>query len=495
MKNGIKLQCLILSFIMSSVLYAVQVTVNFDALGYARNTRLSSTMDISGFNFETSTGLGVGYETDYGYNNTPSLFPDFDNGVVNTFKIKRSNDNKFNLISIYLDDTDGFGSTSYRVGAYNDGSEIDYAIVTLSTAEIKTLNFPAADYVLFTAIGDPLDVAAYFDELTYEDAASSTAPTTQASAVSFSGTSTSGTTISWTNGDGASRAVFMAAASSGTASPVDNTNYSASVTFGVGNQIGSSGWYCVYNGTGTSVSVSGLSESTIYRVHVCEYNEGAGSELYLADAGTDNPDNVTTDASLPVELTSFSATGKSNTVELTWTTASERDNLGFIIERKSENTDWKQVASYQSDNRLAGKGTTSAPSQYDFIDNTISAGADYDYRLSEVNINGEKSEIGTTSVVAATPSTTQLFAAYPNPFNPSTTLNYSLAKDSHVTMAVYDILGREIKSLVNQQQSAGQYSIQWDGSTEAGTSTPSGTYLVRMQTGNTSQVQKVLFMK
>ncbi len=206
-------------------------------------------------------------------------------------------------------------------------------------------------------------------------------------------------------------------------------------------------------------------------------------------------DLILGDASLPVELTSFSAPHSNNTVELEWTTVSETDNLGFIIERKSENTGWRQIASYKHDAELTGQGTTSSPSQYDFIDNTISAGADYDYRLSEIDINGEKSEIGTTSVKAAIPSTTQLFTAYPNPFNPSTNIKYNLAKDSHVTLAVYDVLGRQIKLLSDQYQTAGQYSVQWDGSTDAGVMAPSGTYLVRMQTGNTSQVQKVLFMK
>ncbi len=202
------------------------------------------------------------------------------------------------------------------------------------------------------------------------------------------------------------------------------------------------------------------------------------------------------DASLPVELVSFSAFNNSNAVKLEWSTTSEIDNLGFIIERKSESTNWKQIASYQSDNRLAGQGTISSPSQYTFTDNKISTGMDYTYRLSEVSTNGDVIEIGSTTVsVSAIPQTTQLFAAYPNPFNPSTNIKYNLANDSHVTMAVYDLLGRNIKSLVNQHQSAGQYSIQWDGSTDAGVTAPSGTYLLRMQAGNTTQMQKVMFIK
>ena len=121
------------------------------------------------------------------------------------------------------------------------------------------------------------------------------APTTQASSVSFSSTSATATTVSWTRGDGDNCAVFMAIASSGTAAPADGTAYVASTNFGLGSQIGTSGWYCIYTGTGTQATIAGVSPSTTYRVHVCEYNGTSGSELYLTGTGTDNPGNVTTD--------------------------------------------------------------------------------------------------------------------------------------------------------------------------------------------------------
>ncbi len=207
-------------------------------------------------------------------------------------------------------------------------------------------------------------------------------------------------------------------------------------------------------------------------------------------------DLILGDASLPVELVSFSATGKGNSVNLEWTTASERDNLGFIVERKTGTTDWRQIASYKSNAELTGQGTTSSSSQYSFTDDNVSAGTDYTYRLSEVSTNGAVNVIGTTSVeTSAIPATTQLFAAYPNPFNPSTNIKYQLAQDSYVTLAVYDVLGRQIKMLANQQQAAGEYSVQWDGSTDTGLSAPSGTYLVRMQMQGFNQIQKVQLLK
>ncbi len=120
------------------------------------------------------------------------------------------------------------------------------------------------------------------------------APSTQASAITFTNTTINGTDIGWTNGNGSARAVFLKAASIGSAAPSDNTGYTASTSFGSGTQISTTGWYCVYNGTGTSVTVSGLSAGTTYRAMVVEYNGSSGLQKYLSTTATNNPNNFTT---------------------------------------------------------------------------------------------------------------------------------------------------------------------------------------------------------
>ncbi|MET3022248.1 MBG domain-containing protein [Flavobacterium hydatis] len=120
------------------------------------------------------------------------------------------------------------------------------------------------------------------------------APTVQATNVVFTATTKTTTTASWTNGNGSSRAVFMNAGIIGSPLPIDVTVYTANAAFGTGTQIGTSGWYCVYNGTGTTVDITGLTLATNYRVMVVEQNGSAGDEMYLSTVSTGNPANVIT---------------------------------------------------------------------------------------------------------------------------------------------------------------------------------------------------------
>ena len=128
------------------------------------------------------------------------------------------------------------------------------------------------------------------------EALGATAPTTQATNVAFSAISGTGATISWTNGNGARRAVFVLAGSAGTPAPVNNTTYTANTTFGSGTQIGATGWYCVYANTGNNVTISGLNPGTTYRVMVVEYNTGGGAPTpaYQTATNATNPANFTT---------------------------------------------------------------------------------------------------------------------------------------------------------------------------------------------------------
>lgn len=125
-------------------------------------------------------------------------------------------------------------------------------------------------------------------------------PTTQASAIVFSNVATNQFQVDWTNGNGTDRAVFVRAGSTGTAFPINGTTYTANTTFGSGTQISASGWYCVYNGVGTTVTVTGLTAGSTYSVMVCEFNGGAGTQAYNTNTAAGNPN---TQVTLPVVTT------------------------------------------------------------------------------------------------------------------------------------------------------------------------------------------------
>jgi gliding motility-associated-like protein len=115
------------------------------------------------------------------------------------------------------------------------------------------------------------------------------APATPASNVNFTNATFTSLTVNWTNGSGANRAVFMLAGDTGVPEPVFNATYNANSQFGSGSQIGTSGWYCVYNGTGNSVTVTNLNPSSAYRVMVVEYSNLTSGLYYQTAATVGNP--------------------------------------------------------------------------------------------------------------------------------------------------------------------------------------------------------------
>ena len=93
------------------------------------------------------------------------------------------------------------------------------------------------------------------------------------------------------------------------------------------------------------------------------------------------------------------------------------------------------------------------------------------------------------------PKTFALSPAYPNPFNPTTTVRFQLPLNMNAKMTVYDILGREVDVLFKEFKNAGTHATQWSGTNRFGQSVASGTYFMVLEAGNLNQVQKVLLIK
>ncbi len=217
---------------------------------------------------------------------------------------------------------------------------------------------------------------------------------------------------------------------------------------------------------------------------------GLSSLLYgLTVLGNDN--------SLPVTLSSFSATSIQEGVELAWTTQSETDNAGFIVERKSDNTGWLTIASWQTHDGLQGQGNCSCATDYTYTDMNVKEGNTYSYKLSDVDLEGTVSVKDVISITLDdAPELTELLPASPNPFNPSTKIQYTLTENSNVTLNVINMKGQTVQTIISDQnQTAGSYSVHWNGQNQSGINAPSGLYLLVLHAGQTVKSQKVMLMR
>ncbi len=185
---------------------------------------------------------------------------------------------------------------------------------------------------------------------------------------------------------------------------------------------------------------------------------------------------------IPVELAFFSALPFENGVLLEWETVTEKNNAGFSIERKSEN-DFTEIA------YLHGKGTTTEISKYSYIDNSVTSGK-YTYRLKQIDFDGTFEYFTTTEVDLGVPAEFALYQNHPNPFNPSTVIAYQLPVRGHVTLKIYDILGKEAAILVNEMKEPGIYEVDWNASQFT-----SGVYFYHLQVGEYTAIKKLLLMK
>ena len=164
------------------------------------------------------------------------------------------------------------------------------------TAELTGLTNAPMEYYVRAFATCTLGTTYYGEEVRFTTIAT---PSTQALDIIFSNIKPTHMTLNWTVGSGAKRAVFVTEITNtkALALPEDGTTYDPDAVYGHGSQIGTSGWYCVYNGVGTEVTITGLTPNTYYRAMVCEYNGPAGNEFYNRSTSTNNPNEV---ASIPV---------------------------------------------------------------------------------------------------------------------------------------------------------------------------------------------------
>ena len=193
---------------------------------------------------------------------------------------------------------------------------------------------------------------------------------------------------------------------------------------------------------------------------------------------------------LPVELVSFEGFAGNREAKLLWTTASESDNDHFYLIRSTDNLNFARA----TNNIPAANSPTG--SSYSYVDGNLVNGTTYYYKLVDVDINGNENVNGIVVTVTPTvgssftPDTYALNQNYPNPFNPNTTITYDIREAGHVTLTVFDILGREVVNLVNGNQTAGSYSVEFNASTLS-----SGIYFYQLKVNDFSDLKKMVVLK
>ena len=223
-----------------------------------------------------------------------------------------------------------------------------------------------------------------------------------------------------------------------------------------------------------------------YKINLTAF---AGQNVYIAFRHYDFNgngmylDDVFIGGSVPVELTSFTASISGNDVTLSWKTATELNNLGFYIERETGES-WNNLGFVE------GHGTTTETQSYTFIDKDLASGI-YNYRIKQVDFDGSYKFYNLKEEIQIdVPDSYELLQNYPNPFNPTTKIKYSVPTDGIVNISVYNVLGSKVSEIVNSIQKAGNYEVAFDASELA-----SGMYIYRMESGSFVSIKKMMILK
>ena len=199
---------------------------------------------------------------------------------------------------------------------------------------------------------------------------------------------------------------------------------------------------------------------------------------------------INTDYVVPVELTSFTAAADGNEVHISWTTQTELNNSGFEIYRLTHGTDWKKITF------IPGYGSSTEPKDYFYTDRDVKNG-NYFYQLKQIDYNGRYEFSDVISVDVTTPVEYSLEQNFPNPFNPTTVIRYQLPVAGNVTLKVYDVLGNEVATLVDEEKPAGIYEVEFSShSGSPGISDlKSGIYFYELRTEKYVSVKKMILIK
>ena len=198
-----------------------------------------------------------------------------------------------------------------------------------------------------------------------------------------------------------------------------------------------------------------------------------------------------TNTVIPVEMTALKASLVKGAVRLEWTTVTESNNYGFDVERRNAaDAQWKKIGF------LKGQGTSQTAHGYEFTDARPGTGTNY-YRIKQIDLDGRATLSSEVTVEIQLPENLELGQNYPNPFNPGTDIAFKVPSGAQqrVSLAIYNLLGQRIATLVDQQLEPGTHYLHWDGRDDRGQNVVSGAYLYRLQMGQEILTRKMIKMQ
>jgi hypothetical protein len=234
--------------------------------------------------------------------------------------------------------------------------------------------------------------------------------------------------------------------------------------------------------------------STVDAFYNCKMSwsddRGSTRDIYAQDI---NPDGQLGSPVIPVELISFNGYYNHGTIILDWTTATETNNTGFEIQKLT--TGWLKIGFVQ------GSGTSTETQRYSFIDDNITSGIN-SYRLKQIDYDGSFEYSGIVEIETGIINQFSLEQNYPNPFNPSTTIKFTISPartklyaggDLRFTvLKVYDVLGNDVATLVNEEKPAGEYKVEFKIDN---VELSSGVYFYQLKVDNFIETRKMILLR
>ena len=251
-------------------------------------------------------------------------------------------------------------------------------------------------------------------------------------------------------------------------------------------------------GLTASILVTNPTASKVPFVTAGSFIDG-NSGLQFTISGSGVKSDAYSETPVPVQLISFTAGVVEDSVKLYWETATEVNNYGFEIERISVGQISNLSPMWETLGFVQGHGNSNSPKYYQFVDeNRLADSAEY--RLKQIDTDGVFEYYRETIMVAGynatdvneevLPTEFKLEQNYPNPFNPSTVIRYEIIDARFVSLKVYNSIGQEIATLVNQKQNAGKHNVEFNAS-----NLPSGIYFYSINAGEYSSVKKMMLLK